>query len=141
MILNHLLECYLWLCVAVIVHELSHVLAAHMIHLPVLRLCLGEDLFAVRLGKIAISPLMIYGSGVVVSEDALCEKSRGQKMFFFLAGVASNILTVIFAFAMMRWNRMYGYSLLWSSVYIIFMTAIPFCPWQSDVKQLRLHWK
>lgn len=142
MIINHFGECYLLFCACVIFHELAHYIVAKCIHLKVLQINFGEELFAVHIGKLSLSPNMLFGSGVIVSEESLVKKTRKQMAAFFLAGIAANLVTAVVGMVLWKWTSpLYGSFVFWESVYMIVIGSIPYCPWDSDAKKIRLFWK
>ena len=91
MIAARLLEVYAWLAVSVSVHEAGHALAAYMCKVPILEFRIGEELFAIKIGKYSISPL-VFGGHVIVAESGL--KNGKKAAMYFLAGSFANLLII-----------------------------------------------
>ncbi|MCR5086523.1 MAG: M50 family metallopeptidase [Lachnospiraceae bacterium] len=137
MIVNHLGEMYLLVYVCIFVHEAGHAVAALMIGVKVKSFQIGDDLFAVKAGRVSVSLNPFFGSGVSFCEDQLRTKGRRHMAFFFLAGIAFSIVTIVIGVIVSRINSLYGSVLVWTSAYCVAFSSMPWCPWNSDVKQLR----
>jgi len=137
MIINHLTELFLIIYICIIVHEMGHAVAAAVIGVRVKSIQIGDDLFAVRVGKLSVSLNPIFGSCVRFCEDELRTKCRWQKVFFFLSGAAVNAVTGVIGIAVFEKNSLYGGAFVWTSLYCIVTSMMPWCPWNSDMKQLR----
>lgn len=139
MIINHIAEIYLVYCACMIAHEMSHVLAANLIGLRVVQVQLGENLFAVKIRRLSVSPNMLYGSSVDFIVTDLLVKTKTEICIFFMSGMVANLLTAIVGGLLMRWNvPLLGNALLWESLVLVLVSVLPVCPWSSDMKQLRM---
>ncbi|MGH9879938.1 MAG: site-2 protease family protein [Pyrinomonadaceae bacterium] len=90
---------YLWLitslAMAMIIHEIGHLIAARRCHVSASELSMGvgPKLFAFRLGKICYSLRALpLGSFVRLDGKALTERSLRQQLFVHLGGIALNLI-------------------------------------------------
>jgi membrane-associated protease RseP (regulator of RpoE activity) len=86
---------------AMIVHELGHLLAARACKVPAseIGLGLGPRLFGFRLGGIAFSLRAIpVASFIRIDRTALEARSLHQQLFVHLAGISSNLIAAFFTY-------------------------------------------
>ncbi len=96
-----ILALVIWLALAMIVHELGHLVAATSCNVPAseLSLGLGPRLFSFRLGSINFSLRTLpLGSFVRLDATALEERSIQQQLFVHLGGIIFNVIAGLAAY-------------------------------------------
>ena len=136
MIVNHILELYLVLFITVIVHELAHAFTAKMIGLDVREFKIGDDLFAVKLGRVSISLNTIFGSNVSVYSEELKTKNKMQIIIFFMSGSLANLLLIVLSVLCNNVNPLYANALLWCNVYTLIGGICPIILKQNDMNKM-----
>lgn len=136
MILNHLLEIYALFFLTVFVHELAHWVCAWLIGLNTPEFRVGDELFAIRLGRVSISPNVTFGSYVSFDADALKTKSKRQIILFFLSGVFANAIEILIGVVCLKYNYLYGQIIIWSSIYSIAGSMLPVMPKENDLNKM-----
>ena len=90
-----LLSVIFFAALAMLVHELGHLLAARLCHVPAseLGLGMGRKLATFRLGSIKLSfGLLPTGSFVMLDGTVLKQRSIGAQLFVHLGGIILNII-------------------------------------------------
>ena len=137
MILNHLLEVYALYYFCITAHECGHALAAKMFRLKVVKFQIGDDLYAIRIGRMSFSLNALFGSGVVYYSRDMFDLSRTKRCIFFLAGSAANVVCIFGGLLLRRHYILFGDILIWASLYSITLALFPFVPWKNDYKLLK----
>ena len=91
----------IYIALAMIVHELGHLIVARRcnVHASELSLGLGPVLFAFRLGSVRLSLRLIpLGSFVRLDGTALKERSIQQQLFVHLGGIILNVIAGLATF-------------------------------------------
>lgn len=124
MIVGRLLELYLLCAMAIVVHECCHAFIAICIKVKILDMRIGEGLFAIKLGRFRISPL-VCGGFVEVKEDDLLKRRKAEISFFFLAGSMGNLLLIGVTFLFYAGYSLIDYVILVNGA-IIILSSFPF---------------
>lgn len=136
MIINHILEIYLIFFVSAFLHESAHAVAAKAIGLTIREFKVGDDLFAVKIGKVSISPNSTFGSHVAFDSGELREKSIKQITAFFLSGPAVTLALMLAGLIFMKESPLYAGVLFWSNVYLFAGGMCPLILKNNDLNKL-----
>lgn len=108
---------------SVILHEMGHVLIAHVLHLQVNKVCIGCEKYSLKIGKIQISPFVANGYVEIAIDN--CTVKKSDLMMFFMAGPLINLMIVIGSFFMTH--------ITINAFFVIGINLIHFCgsicPW------------
>ena len=80
---------YLFFYLNILLHELSHVLMAKILKIPVERIAIGSERLSLKAGKFSLS--LLPGGYVEVEEEALLKRRAVCIFLFFEAGPFSNL--------------------------------------------------
>lgn len=139
MIINLLLQSYLYLYVAVLFHEFSHVIVAWFIHLPILEFCIGEELFSIKSRRLSLSPLLFFGSHISFSIENLSRKKNKEIFFFFLAGPIANLLLAVCGAILHFYGNKAGLSILFINALLFITNMLPYVLPQNDFNQFLVY--
>ena len=141
MILNYIFEWYVIFSISVVLHELAHLSCAKAIGLSIQSLHIGDECFAVKFGRVHISPITFYGGFVEFDEGEMREKRLLETAAFFSSGAIIN--TVLIAVALIiPWEKpIYGDMLLWLNVYLLISSFNPIFPRKNDMNRMLKYMK
>lgn len=97
MLIKIIIEIYLLHVVAVILHELFHMIAGLICLQKVELVVIGCEKISINVGRFRISPL-ILGGRVDVDSEILERSTRIKKVCFFISGVLANLLLALLTF-------------------------------------------
>lgn len=133
MIVGRLLELYLLCAMAIVVHECCHAFIAICIKVKIVDMRIGEGLFAIKLGRFRISPL-VCGGFVEVKEDDLLKRRKAEIVFFFLAGSMGNLLLFGVTFIFYAGYSLINYVIL-VNITIVILSSFPLIK-KNDVSSM-----
>ncbi|MGN0165794.1 MAG: site-2 protease family protein [Lachnospiraceae bacterium] len=141
MIVNHICEIYLLFYLSVFLHETMHAVTAKIIGLPIEKFQVGDDLFAIKVGKISVSLNCLFGSHVSFDQCKLQRKSQKQIVLFFLSGPAVNMILILIGIILKECSPLYVGALLWINVYLFAEGVFPFIPKNNDLNKMTAYLK
>ncbi len=132
MIILRLLELYIWLALSVFIHEGFHFAAAVMFRIKVINCKIGDSLFAIKIGKVSISPIAVYGY-TDVEKAGLYGAKKSRIILFFLSGTVGNCMLV---FVMLLFFPGYQLKLyiVGLNLYMIVLSLLPLYK-RSDMRR------
>jgi|GEM_PF-4330056 len=127
---------YVLYYLSILLHELFHYLAAFILKIRIEQLRIGDELYALRIGRVSLSPLLIFTSYVVVDTDVFKDMNKKSLIFFFMSGSIANLLLAILGFILMFKDIAMGNILLYLNVACLIFNLVPYIFYGNDMTKL-----